>query len=80
MTPPDWPDEVEDGYGDAADGDAADGDAADDEEEVMPTKKRKKKKMRETKPKHPQRGYQQYRTRGLKGGISIPASRTINKR
>ena len=38
------PDEVEDGYGDAAGGDAADGDAADDEEEVAPTKKRKKRK------------------------------------
>ena len=37
--------EVEDGYGDAADGDAADGDAADDEEEVTPTKKRRKKTM-----------------------------------
>ena len=48
-TPPDWPDEVEDGYGDAADGDAADGDAADDEEEVTPTKKRRKKTMRGNK-------------------------------
>ena len=45
-TPPDWPDEVEDGYGDAADGNAADGNAADDAEEVTHKKKRRKKKMR----------------------------------